>query len=244
MATSPSAPTTTLPSAPPAAARLGDRRAGSATRGTVSAIGVIIALAGVEHGVGEVLQGNVDPGGTAFESWPTSDAFRILAGEPAMTIVPNLRVTGILAILVSLTFFVWVTAYVQRRHGGLVLVLLSVAMLLFGAGFGPPVLGIALGITATRIGAPLGWWHTRVPPGLRRLLAVLWPWALGADVVAWLALLPGVVLAGSISGADAVPEALVYVMILSAVGFMLLAILTGLARDSLRPAESLRAARA
>jgi hypothetical protein len=199
---------------------------------------VIIALAGVEHGIGEVLQGNVAPDGMAFESWPTSDAFRVLAGEPAMTIVPNLLVTGLLAVLISLAFLVWATAFVERRHGGLILVLLSVAMLLFGAGLSPPVLGVALGIAATRIGAPLGWWRTRVPAGARRFLATLWPWALGADVVAWLALFPGVVLAGLIAGADAIPETLVYSVILLAAGFLPLAIFTGLACDSLRPAKS------
>jgi hypothetical protein len=47
--------------------------------------------------------------------------FDILAGEPAMTIVPGLLATEILAIVVSLIFLMWATAFVRRKHGALVL---------------------------------------------------------------------------------------------------------------------------
>jgi len=35
-----------------------------ATRATVSAAGILCGLAGMEHGAGEILQGNVAPSGT------------------------------------------------------------------------------------------------------------------------------------------------------------------------------------
>lgn len=127
------------------------------TRVTVSTFGTLAGLEGIEHGIGEVLQSNSAPEALVILSWPGLEAFRILAGEPAMTIVPNLLATGIVAIAVSLVFLVWVTVFVQRRHGGLILVLLSVAMLLLGGGFGPPILGVIVGLAATRINAPLGW---------------------------------------------------------------------------------------
>jgi hypothetical protein len=202
-----------------------------ATRLTVSAIGALIALAGIEHGVGEVLQGNVAPTGVAFESWPVADAFRVLGGEPAMTVVPNLLATGVLAILASLLFLVWATAFVRRKPAGLVLILLSVVMLLVGAGFGPPLVGVLLGIAATRIDAPLTWWRSHLPSAARRILAALWPWLLGADVIAWVSLVPGVVVVGSIFGGDAVSETLVYAVIVAAFGFLLLALVGALARD-------------
>ncbi|HJQ28224.1 MAG TPA: hypothetical protein VJ827_02710, partial [Rubrobacter sp.] len=81
-------------------------RTGDATRVTVSTFGALAGLAGIEHGIGEVLQGNVAPDGVIILSWPESGLFRILAGEPAMTIVPSLLASGILAILVSMTFLV------------------------------------------------------------------------------------------------------------------------------------------
>ena len=51
-----------------------------------------------------------------------------------MSIVPNLLVTGILASLVSLIFLVWAIKFVQRKHGGQVMMLLSIIMLLVGGG--------------------------------------------------------------------------------------------------------------
>lgn len=37
---------------------------------TCSTIGAIIGIAGLEHGVGEVLQGNEAPKGLSIKSWP------------------------------------------------------------------------------------------------------------------------------------------------------------------------------
>jgi hypothetical protein len=162
----------------------------SATRIVVSTFGAVVAFAGIEHGVGEILQGPVAPAGLAIESWPDVKAFEILGGEPAMTVVPNLLVTGVLAVIVALALGVWSVKFVERRHGGLVLIGLSVLLLLVGGGFGPPLMGIILGVAATRIGAP-----SRRPPGsVARAVARLWPWALGAGVLGYLGLVPGVVL--------------------------------------------------
>ena len=101
----------------------------NATRITVATFGTLAALAGIEHGVGELVQGSHAPGAIVIAAWPDSPFFRIVSGEPAMTIVPNLLLTGILAISVSLIFLVWATKYVQRTHGGPILLLLSVVLL-------------------------------------------------------------------------------------------------------------------
>jgi hypothetical protein len=53
----------------------------NATRLTVSTFGAIAALAGIEHGIGEVLQGNKAPEGIMILSWPDSELFEILAGS-------------------------------------------------------------------------------------------------------------------------------------------------------------------
>lgn len=139
----------------------------NATRATVSTFGTLAGLAGIEHGIGEALQGNKVPAGVVIASWPDAAPFRILAGEPAMTVVPNLLATGILTILVSLVFLAWAALFIERKHGGSVLVLRSVALLLVGGGFGPPLLGILLGAAATGINAPLGWWRTHPSPPAR-----------------------------------------------------------------------------
>jgi hypothetical protein len=205
-----------------------------ATRLTVSAFGVLAAIAGIEHGVGEMLQGNRAPGSLVIESWPDSELFRILGGEPAMTVVPNLLITGMLAIVTSLVFLAWVTLFIEREHGGAMLILISIAMLLVGAGFGPPLLGIILGITATRINAPLDWWRTHLTEPAARLLGDLWPWSLSAGMAAWLLLFPGSLLIGRVIGTGTGAATLVTIIMFTAVGTLFLTILAGLARDSRR----------
>jgi hypothetical protein len=201
----------------------------SATRVTVAAFGAMAGLVGIEHGIGAVLQGTHAPGAVVFESWPDTPAFDILAGEPAMTLIPNFFASGVLAILSSLLFLVWATLFAQRKHGGLVLILLALTMLLVGSGFGPPLLGLIVGAVATRINAPLTWWRTHLPADLRRLLAKLWPWSFGACLLTWLSMFPGTVLLAQFFGVN--DPNLVYFLILSAFGLLLLTIVAGFARD-------------
>ena len=161
----------------------------SATRIVVSMFGALVAFAGMEHGVGEILQGPVAPAGLAIRSWPDVGAFEILGGEPAMTVIPNLLVTGVLAVIVALMFGIWSVMFVERPRGGLVLIALSVLLLLVGGGFGPVLMGIVLGIAATRIGAV----SRRPPGGVGRAMARVWPWVMAVGVLGYLALVPGLV---------------------------------------------------
>lgn len=209
------------------------KREMNALRATVGAFGAVAGLAGVEHGVGEVLQGNVAPEGMTILSWPDSELFEILAGEPAMTIVPNLVVSGILAILSSLAFLLWTTTHVHRKHGGHVTILLSIVMLLVGAGFGPPMLGIILGVAAFGINGPLARWGAHLSGGSRRFLARVWPWSLTAGVIAWLLVLPGTVLLDLFFGVNN-PNLVVPALTLSALGLLLLTIFTGFVYDAQR----------
>jgi len=111
-----------------------------------SALGIFAGLGGPVHGPGEILQGNVAPSNIVFEAWP---GFTALSGEPAMTIIPNLLVTGILAIIVGVLLSVWSAKFVSRKHSGLVMILLSIVLLLVGGGLIPPLFGIAAGVLAT-----------------------------------------------------------------------------------------------
>jgi hypothetical protein len=100
-----------------------------------------------------------------------------------MTIVPNLLVTGVLTIIFALAVIMWSVAFVQRKHGGLILILLSIAMLLVGGGFGPPIIGLLAGAAGLGIHAPYAWWRTHLPVNVRRVLARLWPWVFGVCVL-------------------------------------------------------------
>lgn len=175
-----------------------DQVATSATRTVVSTFGLLAGLVGIEHGAGEMLQGSVRPEGPVIESWPDSKAFEILGGEPAMTVIPNLLVTGIAAVTVAVAVAVWSAGFVDRRHGGLVLILLSVLLLLVGGGFGPPLIGVIIGFSATRIGAA----PRRRPGRVAQALGRVWPWITGAAVLGFLSLLPGTILLDHLLGVD------------------------------------------
>lgn len=205
----------------------------NATKLIVSTLGTLAGLAGVEHGIGETLQGNVAPDGMVIVAWPGAGPFSVLAGEPAMTIVPNMLATGILAIVVSLAFLLCATVFIDKKHGSLALLLLPIAMLLMGAGFGSAALGLIVGLTATRINAPLAWWRSHLPAGLQRSLGKLWPGSYIVCVISWLLLLPGTVILGFVFGVDSVTLVVPFIILL-AFGSMALAILTGFAYD-LRP---------
>ena len=110
-----------------------------------SALGIFTGLSGASHGPGEMLQGNVAPSNIVFKAWPSLTA---LGGEPAMTIIPSLLVTGILTIIIGVLLAVWAAKFISRKHGGLVLILLTVGLLLVGGGIVPPLFGIAAGVIA------------------------------------------------------------------------------------------------
>lgn len=200
----------------------------NATRVTVGVYGAIAALAGIEHGIGEITQGNRAPAGVMIESWPDSALFAIVGGEPAMTLIPNLLLTGILAIGVSLIMLVWATMFVQRKYGGPILLLLSIGLLLVGGGFGPPLLGIILGLAALGINAQFAWWCAHLPRGAQHALSFAWPWSFGAALVAWLLVMPGSILIDYVVGLS---ERMLYMFILAAFGLLLVTIVTGFARD-------------
>jgi hypothetical protein len=161
----------------------------SARRLFVGVMGTWMGMAGIEHGIGEILQGSVVPQGVLILSWPDSPFFRSLNGEPAMTLVPDMRLTGILAVTFSLLYVLTAIFFAGRRHGGVMMMLLAVPMLLFGGGLFPPVMGGLIGLAATRlqIRAPVQ------PAGaLRQFFGRSWYGFFAALIAAWLMLLPGV----------------------------------------------------
>jgi hypothetical protein len=147
-----------------------------ATKTAATWLGVVAGLAGFEHGYFEFLQGNTRPEALVFPSWgPPCDPEQIWhACEPAMSILPDFLITGVLSMLLSLAIIVWAGWFVQRKHGGLILTLLSIALLLFGGGFFPPVITLVGGLAGTKINKPLG----KQPGSLTRFAARLWPWPL------------------------------------------------------------------
>ena len=154
-----------------------------ATKTVAMWFGIAAGIAGLEHGYFEILQGNMRPTNLAFPSMgpPCDPAVMWNACEPALSILPNFLLTGILAMLLGLAMIVWSAAFVQHKHGGLVLILLSMALLLFGGGFFPPLIGIIGGAAGTRINRPV----SGNPGRVTCFAAKLWPWPLVVLLV-WL----------------------------------------------------------
>ena len=148
-----------------------------ATKTVATWFGVSAGIAGLEHGYFEILQGSTRPTSPAFfpSMGPPCVPEQIWnACEPAMSILPNFLITGILAVLLGLGTIVWSAGFLQRKHGGLVLILLSIALLLFGGGFFPPIIGLVGGVAGAKINSPL----SGKPGKITRWAAKLWPWPL------------------------------------------------------------------
>jgi hypothetical protein len=209
-----------------------------ATRIMISTIGAFVGLMGVEHGIGEVLQGRTAPDGVFIQSWPESEFFHILGGEPALTILPDLFLTGVLAISFSLAYLAWAVLFAHRNNGGWILILLAACMLLSGGGIFPPLFGIFIGAVATRLQAPLGSLRNYLSPRLAGLLGKLWPWSLATCLLAWLSMFPGVPLLNYFFGFD--NELLIFSLLFCMIGSLILSFVTALASDLSKPIPSAR----
>ena len=150
----------------------------SALRASASVFGVYAGLLGMEHGFFETLQGNVPTKGVRILAVGPPGLPFPFGHEPAMSLIPNFLVTGIVAMIFGLLIMIWAAMFVQKRHGAVVLILLSIILLLVGGGFGPITLLITASIAAARIDKPLFWWRSHLRANVRRLLAKLWPWSL------------------------------------------------------------------
>ncbi|MFB0502766.1 MAG: hypothetical protein ACETWE_02945 [Candidatus Bathyarchaeia archaeon] len=155
----------------------------SATRADASTLGVLVGLAGIEHGFFEMLQGNVTPSGIMIDAIGPEQRFWEYGTETALTIIPNFFVTGILAVIVGLLVTIWAGYYIDKKYGARVLMLLSIILWLVGGGFAPIFMAIFAGVAATRINKPLNWWRAHLPAFIRGFLAKLRPWSIISFVV-------------------------------------------------------------
>ncbi len=154
----------------------------SALGWTAGVYGIYAGVLGGEHGFFEALQGNTATAHLRVfaVAWELPFPF---GHEPAMTLIPNFLATGIAAMLCSLVMIAWSARFIRGKHGGVVLALLSVVLLLVGGGFGPISLLIVSCIAASCIGMPLKTWLSPTPSGLIHALARAWPWILLASLL-------------------------------------------------------------
>ncbi len=148
-----------------------------ATKTAAASLGFAAGAAGIEHGIFEIMQGRVRPDRLVISSIgpPCVPEEVWNACEPALTIIPDFLITGILAVIFGLAVLLWSAFSLGQKGSGAVLVGLSLVLLLFGGGFFPPLIGLVAGTSALSIHRPL---PKREPGGITRFLSSLWPWPL------------------------------------------------------------------
>lgn len=157
-----------------------------ATRLNVASLGTVFGLSGIFHGFFESKQGNVpakigiiNSVGELHKMWGHGD-------EPALTLIPNYMVSGILSMIVAVVLIVWSLKFVHKKNGPAVFLLLFITLLLVGGGVAQVIFFPFIWLVSTRIHKPLSWWKKILPPGLRKVLSALWPWLIGLSNVVML----------------------------------------------------------
>jgi hypothetical protein len=204
-----------------------------ATRVVASALGIFVGLAGIDHGIFEILQGNLATNSVMIAAIGSAQRFWQYGDEPALTIIPNFLATGILAVIFGILLTIWSIKFIGKKYGAEILFLLGVTLFLFGGGFAPIFMTLIASLTATRINMPLRFWRAALPSFIRSFLGKIW---LGTLIAFTLIFIVSVSIAifgwplTSFYDADTtlnILNLLSYIML----GFMLLSPLTGFAHD-------------
>lgn len=123
---------------------------------TVAFLGLYAGIVGIQHGIFEMLQGNTAPDGLMFSAIgpPCRPETVWHACFPALSLIPNLLVIGVAALVVGLALLVWTLFFVRRRRGGWVLGGLAILLLLGGGGFVPVFIGLVAAAASSGLHRP------------------------------------------------------------------------------------------
>ena len=149
-----------------------------ATKIIVATLGSIFGLSGMSHGFFEILQGNTPTGGMFIAAIGEAQKMWLHGDEYAFSLIPNVLITGIAAVLVSLTIVVWSIGFTHKKRGPTILFLLFVLLLLTGGGVAQIIFFPFICLVSTRILKPLKWWRKVLPARIHKPLRKLWPWCL------------------------------------------------------------------
>lgn len=209
----------------------------SATRAMASWLGALAGLGNVGYGILEMLQGNTKPHSIVVNAFKTLSGASLHATEPTIILFSSFLISGVLLVAVSVFFTVWSALFVQRNKGGLVMIVLAVVQIVVGGSTARCIQGLIYGIIGTRIGAPFSWWRARFSERSRQLLSVNWPWLFVSCVF----LYSVHIASGFIGFFWGINNPTISVILLAVPSYgnlllFVLALITGLAHDSLRHA--------
>jgi hypothetical protein len=207
----------------------------SVSRTVSSILGVYGGFLGFEHGIGEILQGNLSVPTIRINAFGSAGLPFPFGHEPAMTLLPTFLLTGIVAALIALLIIIWSAFFTSKKLAPLMLLLLTILLLFVGGGYGPiPILILAV-IAGFFARSQFGIWR-KLPLILCRFLALSWKWFVAMIFIIVLAS----ILWGHVSGMnDPSFNRETYTSLAMASGlfqvlFALLAVVAAAANDSLR----------
>lgn len=204
-----------------------------ATRVIASTLGVIVGLAGIDHGIFEIMQGNTPTNDIMIAAIGPVQRFWEYGEETALTVVPNFLITGILAVTFGILVTIWSLTFIDRRFGSVIFLLLGTILFLVGGGFAPIFTTILASLVATGINRPLKIWRMILPDFLGRFLSKIWMGTLVTFVILFFISVEIAIFGWPLTSfydantAFDILNKLSYIML----GFMLLAPLTGFAHD-------------
>lgn len=207
------------------------------TRIITAVIGVLLAIAGFEHGLFEVIQGNKPADGFFIQAIGESMIWWIHGTEGAFTLIPNYLITGIFAMSVSVFIIIWSLFFVDKKHGRTVFLLLFILLTLVGGGIGFIPFYIITWAYATRINKTVNWWRKLLTQKVRKHLAVIWPYTLTATAICWLTAIE-IAIFGYFPG-QTDPDMILnicWTFLLFAMIFVNMSFVSGFAHDIERPA--------
>lgn len=205
----------------------------NATRFIVATLGVLFALAGIDHGFFETLQGYTPTHGVIIQAIGVHNRMWAYGTEDALTLIPNFLLSGITSIAISLLIAVWSVRFVHKKHGSTIFLLLFILLFLSGGGVAQILYFTLAWAVSTRIGKPLTWLRTFLTQPVRGVLGAPWLWLLGGFMLPSLMALE-IAIFGYVPGVSDPKQALYTCWSLLAIGlvFLLLAIVSGFIHDA------------
>jgi hypothetical protein len=203
-----------------------------ATGAIASALGIMVAISGLDHGSFELLQGDKPTPGLFIAAIGADQQMWAYGTEDAMTLAPTFLWAGILSLLVAVAIAVWSIGFIGRSHGSAGFLLLGGLLLLTGGGIGMVVFVIFGWAVSRRIGRPVTWWRAILPPAATRSLSRTWP-ALVVLAFGLFAIALEIAIAGVVPGVTdpAHVQLICWATLLAMAGVMLTALVGASAQD-------------
>lgn len=150
-----------------------------AMRIITAVLGMLMAASGANHGIFEILQGGARTPGILINAIGPSRQMWAYGYEPAFSVLPTFRLSGLLAITASALMAIWAIFLTGRKGGKVIPFLLWAMLLLFGGGIAAQILFVLpiCVYAASKDKTPAFWTKPRFAR-IRPVVARLWRVAL------------------------------------------------------------------